>query len=89
VEATKTLKLKVLNLTRRKKEVLDELFSTYREMVEKCLDYAVKNNITSRTRLHKALYKELREREVQEISLTLHLYSYNNLTFNFQIFQKT
>ena len=83
MEAIRTLKFKVLNPTRRKKEVLDELFSTYREMVEKCLDYAVKNNITSRTKLHRALYRRLREEYKKYPSH----YIYTAITISLSIFK--
>ena len=83
MEAIRTLKFKVLNLTRRKREILDELFSAYREMVEKCLDYAVKNNVTSRTKLHKALYRRLREEYKKYPSH----YIYTAITISLSIFK--
>jgi len=45
-----------------KASVLDELFRAYSEMVRTCLDKAVNLGITSRKRLHEAVYKELRAR---------------------------
>ncbi|MEM4021369.1 MAG: hypothetical protein QXI18_03250 [Nitrososphaerota archaeon] len=42
--------------------VLEDLFKTYSEMVKTCLDRAMNLNITSRKRLHEAVYKELRTR---------------------------
>jgi len=41
---------------------LEDLFKTYSEMVKTCLDRAMNLNITSRKRLHEAVYKELRTR---------------------------
>ncbi len=40
--------------------MLDELFKTYSGMVKACLDKAIRLGITSRKRLHEAVYKELR-----------------------------
>ncbi|MEM0079174.1 MAG: transposase [Nitrososphaerota archaeon] len=40
--------------------VLEDLFKTYSEMVKTCLDRAIHLNITSRKKLHEAIYKELR-----------------------------
>ncbi|MEM0118735.1 MAG: hypothetical protein QXV32_09860 [Conexivisphaerales archaeon] len=40
--------------------ILDELFKTYSKMIEACLDSVMRLNITSRQRLHEAIYKELR-----------------------------
>ncbi|MEM3868768.1 MAG: transposase [Candidatus Jordarchaeales archaeon] len=40
--------------------VLEDLFKTYSEMVKACLDRAMNLNLTSRRRLHEAIYKELR-----------------------------
>ncbi|MBS7247333.1 MAG: transposase [Candidatus Freyarchaeota archaeon] len=40
--------------------VLEDLFKTYSEMVKACLDRAIRLNLTSRRRLHEAIYKELR-----------------------------
>ncbi|MCS7114139.1 MAG: hypothetical protein N0A00_01820 [Candidatus Bathyarchaeota archaeon] len=40
--------------------MLDELFEAYREMVEACLLKAMRLNITSRKKLHEAVYRELR-----------------------------
>ncbi|MEM1884428.1 MAG: hypothetical protein QXZ24_02330, partial [Candidatus Jordarchaeales archaeon] len=40
--------------------ILEDLFKTYSEMVKACLDRAIRLNVTSRRRLHEAIYKELR-----------------------------
>ncbi|MEM1511714.1 MAG: hypothetical protein QXN15_04060 [Candidatus Jordarchaeales archaeon] len=40
--------------------VLEDLFKSYSEMVKACLDRAMNLNVTSRRRLHEAIYKELR-----------------------------
>ncbi|MEM2430313.1 MAG: hypothetical protein QW779_07285 [Nitrososphaerales archaeon] len=40
--------------------ILEDLFKTYSEMVKACLDMAMHLNVTSRKRLHEAIYKELR-----------------------------
>ncbi|MEM2829847.1 MAG: transposase [Candidatus Jordarchaeales archaeon] len=40
--------------------VLEDLFKSYSEMVKACLDRAIRLNLTSRRRLHEAIYKELR-----------------------------
>ncbi|MEM3512245.1 MAG: transposase, partial [Candidatus Jordarchaeales archaeon] len=40
--------------------ILEDLFKAYSEMVEACLDRAMHLNVTSRRRLHEAIYKELR-----------------------------
>lgn len=42
--------------------ILGELFEAYSEMVRRCLERAVKLGITSRKRLHEAVYRELREK---------------------------
>jgi putative transposase len=44
------------------KQILKELFSTYRGMVEECLKSAISMNITSRKRLHESIYGELRRK---------------------------
>jgi len=51
-----------LEPTEEQKQILEELFSTYRGMVEECLESAVSMNITSRKRLHESVYRELRMR---------------------------
>ncbi|MEM3869353.1 MAG: hypothetical protein QXW47_11225, partial [Candidatus Jordarchaeales archaeon] len=40
--------------------ILEDLFKAYSEMVEACLDRAIRLNVTSRRKLHEAIYKELR-----------------------------
>ncbi|MEM2829500.1 MAG: transposase [Candidatus Jordarchaeales archaeon] len=40
--------------------ILEDLFKSYSEMVKACLDRAIRLNVTSRRRLHEAIYKELR-----------------------------
>ncbi|MEM3833556.1 MAG: hypothetical protein QW128_08255 [Thermoprotei archaeon] len=40
--------------------ILEGLFKTYSEMVKACLDRAMHLNVTSRKKLHEAIYKELR-----------------------------
>jgi len=44
------------------KQILEELFSTYRSMVRECLKRAINMNITSRKRLHGLIYGELRRK---------------------------
>ncbi|MEM3785943.1 MAG: transposase [Nitrososphaeria archaeon] len=40
--------------------ILEDLFKTYSEMVKACLNRAIHLNVTSRKKLHEAIYKELR-----------------------------
>ena len=40
--------------------ILERLFATYSDMVRKCLERALELRITSRKKLHKSIYKELR-----------------------------
>jgi len=49
-----------LEPTGEQKQILEELFSTYRSMVEECLKSTISLNITSRKRLHESIYRELR-----------------------------
>jgi len=49
-----------LDPTEEQKQILKELFSTYRSMVEECLKSAISMNITSRKRLHESIYEKLR-----------------------------
>jgi putative transposase len=49
-----------LEPTEEQKQILEELFSTYRSMVKECLKNVISMNITSRKRLHESIYKELR-----------------------------
>ena len=58
---TETCKFK-LEPTEEQRKVLEELFSTYRSMVEECLKSAISMKITSRKRLHELIYRELREK---------------------------
>ena len=51
-----------LEPTEEQKQILEELFSTYRSMVEECLNRAISMNITSRKRLHETVYEELRRK---------------------------
>ena len=51
-----------LDPTEEQKQVLGELFSTYRCMVKECLKSAMSMNMTSRRRLHESIYRELRMR---------------------------
>jgi putative transposase len=51
-----------LEPTGEQKQILEELFSTYRGMVKECLESAISMNITSRRRLHESIYRELRIR---------------------------
>jgi len=44
----------------RQAVILEGLFSAYSEMVKACLDKAMRLGVTSRRRLHEAVYKELR-----------------------------
>ncbi len=41
---------------------MEELFTTYEDMVRECLNKAIAMSITSRKKLHEAVYKELRVR---------------------------
>ncbi|MEM1550898.1 MAG: hypothetical protein QXR13_03070 [Candidatus Bathyarchaeia archaeon] len=54
---TETCKFKLLPYD---EQVLEDLFKTYSEMVKACLDRAIHLNITSRKKLHEAIYRELR-----------------------------
>ena len=58
---SETCKFK-LDPTEEQKQILKELFSTYRSMVEECLKSAISMNITSRKRLHESIYGELRRK---------------------------
>jgi predicted transposase len=49
-----------LDPTEEQKQILGELFSTYRCMVKECLESAMSMKITSRRRLHESVYRELR-----------------------------
>jgi putative transposase len=49
-----------LEPTEEQKQILEELFSIYRKMVEECLKSAISMNITSRKRLHESIYGGLR-----------------------------
>ncbi len=49
-----------LNPNEEHKAILEELFSTYEDIVRECLNKAIVMGITSRKRLHEAIYKELR-----------------------------
>ncbi|MEM3856815.1 MAG: hypothetical protein QW108_04290, partial [Saccharolobus sp.] len=40
--------------------IIEDLFKTYSEIVKACLDRAMHLNVTSRKKLHEAIYKELR-----------------------------
>jgi putative transposase len=50
-----------LELTRRKQLTLKRLLSVYRNILGECVNYAWKNGITSRGRLHRELYPRLRK----------------------------
>ncbi|MCR6692833.1 MAG: transposase [archaeon YNP-LCB-003-016] len=56
---SETCKFK-LKPSMEQRQILEELFSTYRDMVGECLRKAMDLNITSRKRLHESIYKELR-----------------------------
>jgi len=58
---SETCKFK-LEPSEEQKKILEELFSTYRSMVEECLKSAINLNITSRKRLHESIYGELRRK---------------------------
>jgi predicted transposase len=58
---SETCKFK-LEPTEEQKRILEELFSTYRSMVEECLKGAISMNITSRKRLHESIHGELRRK---------------------------
>jgi putative transposase len=58
---SETCKFKI-EPTEEQKNILEELFSTYRSMVEECLKSAISMNITSRKRLHESIYGELRRK---------------------------
>jgi predicted transposase len=51
-----------LDPTEEQKQILGELFSTYRSMVKECLESAMSMKITSRKRLHESIYGRLRRR---------------------------
>jgi len=50
----------MLSPDEEQKAILEELFSTYENIVKECLNRAIVMNITSRKRLHEAVYEELR-----------------------------
>ena len=58
---SETCKFK-LSPNEQQKTILNELFSTYENIVKECLSKAIAMNITSRRKLHQAVYRELRER---------------------------
>lgn len=58
---TETCKFK-LKPTEEQIRVLEELFTTYTEMVKTCFNFAIKNNVTSRKKLHKLIYRKLRSK---------------------------
>jgi putative transposase len=49
-----------LEPSREQRQILEELFPVYEEMVRECLRRAMDLNITSRRRLHESIYRELR-----------------------------
>jgi putative transposase len=53
-----------LKPTEEQKQILRELFSTYKSMVKECLESAMSMNITSRRKLHESVYRELRTRYI-------------------------
>jgi len=58
---SETCKFK-LEPSEEQRQILKELFSGYRNMVEECLKKAASLNVTSRKKLHESIYDELRER---------------------------
>ena len=71
-------------------KIFQELFQTYSEMVDLCLKTALEYNITSRKRLHKAVYKELRDKHPNFPSHYIHTSITLALAiFKFQILQET
>jgi IS605 OrfB family transposase len=58
----RTVVIESIYLGRPKLAILTELEKAYKDMVEKAVDYAVGNNVKSLAKLHKALYKEFREK---------------------------
>ena len=62
---SETIKLTARFKLKETPEGLDELFSTYREIVNFLITYAYESNITSFKRLKKETYKELREKYPQ------------------------
>jgi len=60
--SSETIKLTARFKLKEVSEGLDDLFSTYREIVNFLITYAHENNITSFYRLKKETYKNLRER---------------------------
>ncbi|MGC8936940.1 MAG: hypothetical protein ACP5KV_06230 [Candidatus Methanomethylicaceae archaeon] len=67
------------------KAILEELFSTYESIVGECLNKAIAMNITSRKRLHEAVYREQRTKYPTNLSFAPHLYSYNSSFRDFQV----
>ena len=49
-----------LEPSREQRQILEELFLAYEEMVRECLKRAMDLNVTSRKRLHESIYRELR-----------------------------
>ena len=62
---SETIKLTAKFKLKEISEVLDDLFSTYREIVNYLIAFAFENNITSFKRLKKETYKELRRKYPQ------------------------
>jgi len=60
LQITETCKFKLCPSPEQIK-ILNELYNTYTNMVKLCFRAAVNNNITSRGKLHKIVYKGLRE----------------------------
>ncbi|ALM74379.1 RNA-guided endonuclease InsQ/TnpB family protein [Thermococcus barophilus] len=62
---SETIKLTAKFKLKETPEGLDELFQTYREIVNFLISYAFENNVTSFYRLKKETYKSLRERYLE------------------------
>ena len=58
----KTIKLKLIPLTRSNKVQLISLLNNYTLMVKEALDIIIKNDVRSRKRAHELCYRELRDK---------------------------
>ncbi|MHA1506392.1 MAG: hypothetical protein ACTSR0_04285 [Candidatus Asgardarchaeia archaeon] len=58
---TETCKFK-LEPTEEQIYILEELFTAYTEIVKTCFNFTIKNNVTSRRKLHNFIYRKLRNK---------------------------
>ncbi|MBC7090384.1 MAG: IS200/IS605 family element transposase accessory protein TnpB [Nitrososphaeria archaeon] len=58
--AVKCIQIPIVPLVGRKERTLSELLKAYSDIVQQSIDYTIEMGITSRKRLHEALYEKLR-----------------------------